>query len=195
MKKFSIVVILVSTIVSLTSCKKEVTSGTESGGNYGSNPRATVPDELVGYWLTGTSSIGNFWGYDGSYQGPAYEMATGYRFFRDGKAKQYFYYTSTSYYCRQQILGYREGTVVFDVNNKTFKFFAASGNYRRYDGCGSSQTPGFGETKQYGSQDLYPTKTFEYNSWSLVQENGKTIWRIPFSDGSRSDYVKSTEPQ
>lgn len=157
--------------------------------------RSVVPDALVGYWLTGSTSIGNFWGYDGSYKGAGYEIATGYTFYKDGRAKQYFYYTSTSYYCRTQVLGYREGTVVFDTKNNTFQFYANSGNYRNYNSCGKSQSPGFGEKKNYTSGDLYPAKKFSYSNWSLVTENNKTIWRIKMEDGTNMDYEKSTEPQ
>jgi hypothetical protein len=158
-------------------------------------PRSAVPDALVGYWLGGSTSIGNFWGYDGSYKGAAYEVATGYAFQKNGNAKQYFYYTNTSYYCRTQVLGYREGTVVFDTKNNTFQFYATSGWYRNYNSCGQSTSPGFGEKKPYTSKDLYPAKQFAYDNWNLVAEGGKTIWRIKMSDGTNLDYEKSTEPQ
>lgn len=161
----------------------------------GNTPRSPVPDELVGYWLTGSTSISNFWGYDGSYKGAGYEIATGYNFYKNGTAKQYFYYTSTSYYCRTQVLGYREGTVVFDTRNNTFQFYATSGDYRNYNACGSSHSPGYGDKKVYSSKDLYPAKKFVHDNWSRVTENGKTVLRVKIKDGTNLDYEKSTEPR
>jgi len=195
MKKVSIFFLLLAALCfSLVSCtdKEDDPGVTDEKGDFGTNPRSEVPDELVGYWLTGSTSIGSFWNYDGSYAGAAYEIAVGYKFYKNGNAKQYFYYTNTSYSCRSQILGYREGTVVFDTKNKTFEFFAASGNYRSYNSC---QSQGNGQTKQYGAGDLYPAKKAQYDNWSLVQENGKSVWRIKLSDGSNLNYEKSTEPQ
>lgn len=180
-----------------SSCQKSGSSkpgANQSDGNYGNNPKAPVPDELVGYWLTGTSSITNFWDYNGSYGGNALELAVGYRFFKNGTAKQYFYYTKTTTYCRDQVLGYREGTVVFNSADKTFRFYAASGNYRRFDACGSQQTPGYGVKKQYGQGDLYPGFKAEYNNWTLRTKNGNPVWRITLDGGTFLDYDKSTEP-
>lgn len=179
----------------LTTLLFSTNNATARDGGTGNTPRSAVPENLVGYWLTGSTSIGNFWGYDGGFKGAGYEIATGYMFYKDGRAKQYFYYTSTSYYCRTQVLGYREGTVVFDTKNNTFQFYATDGNYRNYNSCGKSQSPGYGEKKPYAEKDLYPNKKFAYDNWSLVNENGKTIWRIKMEDGSNMDYEKSTEPQ
>lgn len=188
-RSFSIVALIISLSGAFTACSKS----DKADGNYGNNPRTTVPDDLVGYWLTGSSSIGNFWGYDGSYQGAAYELANGYMLFKDGKARQYFYSTTTSYYCRTQILGYKEGTVEVDVDKKTFKFYAASGNYRYFNSCGDATN---GKTQTYGSDELYPAKKSEYSDVEFRQENGKIkSWHIHFDDGSSLDFVKSQEPQ
>ncbi|KUG07245.1 hypothetical protein [Solirubrum puertoriconensis] len=197
MKTLLFALLLAASCGSLAACTdgNKETDPAPDAGNFGNNARSEVPDELVGYWLAGSSSIGNFWGYDGRYAGPAYEIALGYRFYKNGTAKQYFYYTSTSTYCRTQVLGYREGTVVFDTRNKTFEFFAASGNYRHYNGCGSSQSPGYGETKPYDSNELYPAKKHRYNGYEVVQQSGKTIWRCALDGGGNQDFEKSTEPQ
>lgn len=197
MKTILATLLLAVSVSSLAGCteKEKAEDPAPDAGNFGNHPRSQVPDELVGYWLAGSSSIGNFWSYNGTYAGPAYELALGYRLYKNGNAKQYFYYTSTSTYCRTQVLGYREGTVVIDARNKTFEFFGASGNYRSYNSCGSSQSPGYGQTKQYDSSELYPAKKSQYSNWSVVQENGKTIFRCPLSDGTNQDFVKSTEPQ
>ena len=177
-----------------SACSKK---GGAGNGDYGNNPRSKVPAELVGgYWQAGTFSMTQYSNYDGSYAGNANEISTGYKFINaNGDAEQYFYYTSTSYYCRDQILGYRKGTVVFDEQAKTFKFYAVSGNYRRYDACGGSQSPDFGVTKQYGSEDLYPKYVASHNNYSIVKENGKTFWRITYDDKSTLDYSRLQEPK
>jgi hypothetical protein len=192
MKRFLVLWALAGTFIFTASCSKS-DNGKENDGSFGNNPRTSVPDELVGYWLTGSTSIGNFWGYDGSYQGAGYELATGYMLYKDGKAKEYFYYTNTSYYCRTQVLGYKEGTVEVDMEKKTFKFYPSSGNYRSYSSCGSSQDK---KTKNYGVDELYPTVKVEYKDIEFKRENGKlTSWHVHFDDGSSHNFTKSQEPQ
>jgi hypothetical protein len=184
--------ILVSTFF-LSSCNKDNKSAADDTGDL---PKSAVPAELAGkYWHAGSFSMTQYSNYDGSYAGQAFEISTGYKFAADGTAEQYFYWTKTTTYCREQILGYRKGTVVFDSNNKTFKFYAASGNYRRYNNCGSSQSPDYGVKKQYGSEDLYPAYTAEHSNWSIVQENGKMIWRITYPDNTTLDYSRAEEPE
>lgn len=181
-------------ILTLFSCKKSDSGTNGQGGNFGNNPRSVVPDELVGYWLAGETSIGNFWGYDGSYKGAANELAVGYMLYKDGRAKEYFYYTSTSTYCRDQVLGYKEGTVKIDPVNKTFEMFYANGTYRAFNSCGSSQSPGFGEEKKYTSSELYPAKRMIINDWNLKEINGKKFLMVPLAGGKVQQYEKSTEP-
>ncbi len=178
---------------SFTSCSKK----SSGGGDFGDNPRSKVPAELVGgYWQAGSFSMTQFSNYDGSYAGQAFEISTGYKFINDkGDAEEYFYYTNTSYYCRDQILGYRKGTVVFDQQAKTFKFYAVSGNYRRFDACGSSQSSDYGKPKQYGEDDLYPKYKAEYDNYNIVKENNKKIWRITYDDGSTLDFTKLENPK
>ncbi|GAB2767752.1 hypothetical protein GCM10027275_07750 [Rhabdobacter roseus] len=171
--------------------------GPGAPNDYGNHPRSKVPAELVGkYWHYGSFSMNQYSKYDGSYAGHAQEISTGYRFVNEnGDAEQYFYWSKNSTYCRDQVLGYRKGTVVFDTEKKTFTFYAAKGNYRRYDACGSSQSPGYGQTKEYSADDLYPKYKAEYTNWAIVKENGKTIWRIPFDDGSKLDFTQMPDPQ
>lgn len=182
-------------LVTMISCKKSGTVPEKPEGDFGNHPRTEVPDELVGYWIAGVSSISNFWGYDGSYKGPANEIAVGYMLYKDGRAKQYFYYTSTSTYCRTQVLGYKEGTVKIDPIGKTFEMYYASGNYRSFNSCGTSNSAGFGETKKYTSAELYPEKKMLMTNWSIQEVNGKKVLQVPLGDGEMQHYVKSTEPQ
>lgn len=194
MKKASVAVVLLATVCTLMiGCSKKGSSG--GNGNFGNGPRSEVPDALVGYWINGSSSISNFWNYNGSYVGAGYELAVGYMFYKNGDAKEYFYYTSTSTYCRTQTLGYKEGTVKFDEAAKTFTFSPASGNWRSYNSCGSSQSTGYGETKQYTSAELYPSKQSTYTNYDLRTVNGKQVIHVSYSDGSSANFEKSTEPQ
>lgn len=176
-------------------CKETeaVSSDTEDG--FGDHPRSVVPDELVGYWIAGVSSISNFWGYNGSYQGPANEIAVGYMLYKDGRAKEYFYYTSTSTYCRTQVLGYKEGTVKIDAAAKTLEMFYASGNYRSFNTCGSANPPGFGESKKYTTAELYPAKKMLMTGYHFKVVNGNQVLAVPIGNGEEQLYEKSTEPQ
>lgn len=193
---FPVLLLLITAFIGLASgCKKSRVTPVETIDDYGKHPRSSVPDELVGYWIAGVSSIGNFWGYDGSYQGPANEIAVGYMLYKDGRVKEYFYYTSTSTYCRTQVLGYKQGTVKIDTEAKTFEIYYASGHYRSYNSCGSSNPPGFGETKKYTAAELYPAKKTSLNNWTIQQINGKQTLVVPIGDGEMQYYVKSTEPQ
>lgn len=195
-KLFLLTICVAISAVVFSGCSKKGNSG-GGGGDYGPHPRSAVPAELVGgYWQAGSFSMSQFSNYDGSYAGQAYEISVGYKFVNDkGDAEEYFYYTNTSYYCRYQVLGYRKGTVVFDQQNKTFKFYAASGNYRRYDDCGTGGGSDYGVKKTYGEDDLYPKYKPEYKNYSIVKENGKTIWRIPYDDGSSLEFTKLQDPK
>ncbi|WP_449437058.1 hypothetical protein [Pedobacter steynii] len=193
---FPVLLLSVTIFIGLVSgCKKSRVTPVETADDYGKHPRSSVPDELVGYWIAGVSSISNFWAYNGSYQGPANEIAVGYMLYKDGRVKEYFYYTSTSTYCRTQVLGYKQGTVKIDVEAKTFEIYYASGHYRSYNSCGSSNPPGFGETKKYTSAELYPAKKTRLNNWTIQQIDGKQTLVVPIGDGEVQYYVKSTEPQ
>lgn len=189
MKKRVAILLFASIVVSLAACSKN----DNETGNYGKNPKTAVPEDLVGYWLAGSTSIGSFWGYDGSYQGAGFELAIGYMLFKDGRAREYFYYTNTNSGCRSQVLGYKEGTVEVDVNNGTVKFHSASGNYRGYQSCGGSDN---GKSKAYGAAELYPQKKVAYEDVEFKRENGKIkSWHIYYDDGSSLDFTKTQEPQ
>ncbi|MDF2193229.1 hypothetical protein [Paraflavitalea sp. CAU 1676] len=188
-RSFSVLALVACLSMTFTACSKS----DKEDGNYGDHPRTTVPDDLVGYWMAGSTSIGSFWGYDGSYQGNGFELANGYMLYKDGKARQYFYYASTSYGCKTQTLGYKEGTVEIDVNKKTFKFYANSGNYRSFSSCNSSSN---GQSKTYGSSELYSAQKAEYKDIEFRQENGKIkSWHVYYDDGSSLDFEKSQEPK
>lgn len=180
-------------LIIAVACGKKDEEKPDAGQNL---PKSSVPAEMVGkYWHAGSFSMTQFSHYDGSYAGQAFEISTGYKFAADGTAEQYFYWTKTTTYCREQVLGYRKGTAVFDAEKKTFRFYAASGYYRRYNSCGGSQSPGYGQRVDYGPEDLHPKYVDEMKNWQLVTENGKRIWRIPYSDGSVNDFTRAEEPR
>ncbi|WP_126243342.1 hypothetical protein [Chitinophaga rhizosphaerae] len=180
-------------LIIAVACGKKDDGKPDDGPNL---PQSSVPAEMIGqYWHAGSFSMTQFSNYDGSYAGQAFEISTGYKFAADGTAEQYFYWTKTTTYCREQVLGYRKGTAVFDAEKKTFRFYAASGYYRRYNSCGGSQSPGYGQRVNYGPEDLHPKYVDEMKNWQLVTENGKRIWRIPYSDGSVNDFTRAEEPR
>jgi hypothetical protein len=196
MKSSCIFLMLLALCASIfQSCEDDSDETVKHDASFGNHPRTAVPAELVGYWQAGSFSMSSYSDYDGSYAGQAYEIALGYQLYANGNAEQYFYYTNTSYYCRDQVLGYRRGTVAFDTHDKSFNFYSANGNYRRYYSCGSSQPADWGVKQEYGEDDLYPKNKAEYTNYSLVQEGGKTILRLPYEDGTSLDFEKTQSPE
>lgn len=54
---------------------------------------------------------------------------------------------------------------------------------------------GYGEKKEYGSENFYPEHKTQYTNYELVQENGKTILRIPYEDDSTLAFERTSSPQ
>lgn len=75
--------LIIFCIVSFLACKEDDDLWPDAGSGYGNHPRTEVPDELVGYWQAGSFSMSSFSDYDGSYAGQAYEISTGYKFFKN----------------------------------------------------------------------------------------------------------------
>src|SRR4051812_13587248 len=95
--------------VFLLSCKKQ--------DKEEMTPRSEVPDEMVGQWLYGNFSMSDFWRYDGSYVGNAFELAVAFNFTQDGHYEFYFASTARDYACQTQAFTYSKGTVVFNDDN------------------------------------------------------------------------------
>ncbi|WP_128546743.1 hypothetical protein [Larkinella soli] len=121
--------LLVVMMVSVTSCKKD--------GDIG--PGGFVPDNMVGQWLHGNFSMTEFWGYDGSYQGNAYEQSVAFDFKGNGRYEMYFIGTANNYGCRTEALSWTKGKVDFNEEEGTFTLTPSEGRFRGYYNCASGQ--------------------------------------------------------
>lgn len=100
-------------------------------------PPSKVPSEIVGQWLSGRFSMGEFWKYDGTYNGNAFEVGIAFHFKQEGQCEFYLVTGGTSYGCRTEAFVHKKGTVEFSSNS--FTFYPTEGNTRGfYKGCASS---------------------------------------------------------
>jgi len=98
-----------------------------------------VPDELAKKWMAGQFSMGEFWDYNGSYTGNAFETGIAFDFKPDGKCEFYLVAAGTSYGCRTEAFVYKKGTVKFNEDDLSFTFYPTEGRTRGfYKGCASS---------------------------------------------------------
>ncbi len=125
-----ILLFLLIPVMALSSCTEEDVDDLVT-------PRTEVPANMVGQWLYGTFSMIDYWKYDGSYVGNAFELSTAFDFKKNGEAEFYFIAGGTTYGCINQAFVYKKGTVEFS-DNKSFTFYPVKGNSRGYYSCGSS---------------------------------------------------------
>ncbi len=57
--------------------------------NPAPGPRSDVPGPLVGRWMAGNFSMGEFWDYDGTYSGNAFDLGIAFDFKRNGDCEFY----------------------------------------------------------------------------------------------------------
>lgn len=123
----SILFYLVISILLFSSCKVDEPS-----------PRSEVPDNMEGQWLYGDYSMTEFWDYDGSYSGNAFELALAFDFKKNGHFEFYFVTGGTSFGCRTEAFVFKKGTVQFN-DNHSFTIYPTEGNSRGfYKGCAPS---------------------------------------------------------
>ncbi|MFD2573201.1 hypothetical protein ACFSUS_21340 [Spirosoma soli] len=94
-----------------------------------------IPAELVGKWSYGSFSPTNFWNYDGTYAGNAYEQALAFEFHADGTYEEYVINSTTSYNCRTEAYTYFKGKIQVDETNQSFVIIPTSGKYRGFYAC------------------------------------------------------------
>ncbi|MBC8045552.1 MAG: hypothetical protein H7Y00_02015 [Fimbriimonadaceae bacterium] len=138
----NLIIILIS-IISFTSCKKE---------KFFSD----APDEMVGQWLYGTFSMTEYWNYDGSYEGNAFEMSVAFDFNDNGEYEMYFIAVANNYGCRTEAFTYTKGTVDWDTPGQ-FTLTPDEGNYRGFYNC----TPQYNFDRDAEKSELQ-TQTFYY---------------------------------
>lgn len=120
------------------ACKKEGSNGidptTTPPIDMPASP-AKIPAELVGKWSYGTFSPTNFWNYNGTYAGNAYEQALVFDFHADGTYEEYVINSTTSYNCRTEAYTYFKGIVTVNEANHSFSIQPTSGRYRGFYAC------------------------------------------------------------
>ena len=122
-------IIILMAVITLASCKKD-----EIDPGIGSPDFSEAPDEMVGQWLYGTFSMTEFWGYDGSYQGNAFEMSVAFDFTDNGEYEMYFIAVANNYGCRTEGFTYTKGYVDWSIDGQ-FTVTPEEGNYRGFYSC------------------------------------------------------------
>lgn len=129
---------LTALIMLSAACKKDGVNGIDPGTDpdVGTPPSGNkVPAELVGKWSYGTFSPTNFWNYNGTYAGNAYEQALVFDIHADGTYEQYVINSTTSYNCRTEAYTYFKGKITVNQNNHSFVITPTSGRYRGFYSC------------------------------------------------------------
>ncbi|QMU29649.1 hypothetical protein [Adhaeribacter radiodurans] len=102
-------------------------------------PRAEVPTDFAKKWMAGQFSMTEFWDYDGTYSGNAFQAGLAFDFKPDGECAFYLVAGGTTYGCHTETFVYKKGTVEFNSDNQSFTFYPTEGNSRGfYRGCAST---------------------------------------------------------
>ena len=115
-------------IASFASCKEDPITNVDPN-----NPNGHVVSEAVGQWLHGNFSMTEYWAYDGSYVGNAFEQSVAFDFNADGSYEQYYAAQTNDWGCSTQAFSYSKGTVVF--TDSSFTVYPTEGNFRGYYSC------------------------------------------------------------
>ena len=99
--------------------------------------QSEIPAALKGQWMYGNFSMTEFWAYDGSYQGNAFQTSVAFNFIPGGNFEMYFAASSTYYYCTTQAFTFKKGSVKFN-DDHSFIIYPSEGRYRGYYSCASS---------------------------------------------------------
>ncbi|HEX9958613.1 MAG TPA: hypothetical protein VGA96_15210 [Fibrella sp.] len=125
MKKLLLALLCVATFS--VSCKKDG-DAVIPGGH--------VPAESVGKWMYGSFAMGDFWSYDGKYQGKPFELALVFDFKSNGTYEKYFVASTNDYSnCRTQAFTFEKGSVNFNEGDESFTLTPAEGHYRGFYSC------------------------------------------------------------
>ncbi len=143
-------------------------------------PRSEVPGPVVGQWLSGNFSMREFWDYDGSFSGNAFELGIGFDFKKDGECEFYLVTGGTSAGCRTEAFVFKKGTVDF-TSKDSFTFYPTEGSNRGfYKGCASAY-------KDYDQKAEKKDLTPETYYYDLEKDsNGKNQLIIRFKKSGQS---------
>lgn len=127
----------VALLILLVACKEGGSKQVEPVDNYPTDTltKNQIPAELIGKWSYGTFSPTNFWNYNGTYAGNAYEQALVFEFRGDGTYEEYIINSATSYNCRTEAYTYFKGKVTVDQSTHSLVITPASGTYRGFYAC------------------------------------------------------------
>jgi hypothetical protein len=89
---------------------------------------AKLYPKRLGQWLHGNFSMTEYWAYDGSYVGNAFEQSIAFDFNADGSYEQYYAAQTNDWGCSTQAFSYSKGTVVF--TDSSFTVYPTEGNFR-----------------------------------------------------------------
>ncbi|MFT3823402.1 MAG: hypothetical protein QM731_05755 [Chitinophagaceae bacterium] len=139
-------------------------------------PCTPVPENIAGTWQSGIFPMNEFWQYNGYYRSRTDMYTLRYMIAADGSTEEFCYADINNEAEQFQLLSYRSGTVTFDKENSTLRFYATYGNCRTY--CGNANS-----WCSYADKDLYPiyAPTYEncivYNGISLlcVDDNNNVL--------------------
>ena len=178
MKKILFLPIL---LVVFFSCKKDDTgspSNTPPGGS-------TTPSEAVGDWLYGSFSMTEFWGYDGSYLGNAFELSVAFTFNADGSYEQFFISQANNYGCSTQALSFYKGYVTF--TDSSFTTHPSEGHFKGFYSCLPSSN-----FDRDAEQSELTVQTYYYEM--ETDSNGKEWMVVRFNpDDEYPTYFAATE--
>jgi hypothetical protein len=173
MKKHTLLVLLLITFTALWAQNK-------------STAPTAIPKAFLGHWQKGVFSLTSFEEPNGKYVGPANEMSVSYVIEASGKGKEYFISNSTTYNCRTQILGYREGQVIINASDNSFEFRPSSGYYTMLTCMSKSSTK-----KPYTGKDLYPAYSTRY--YLSADDSGTPVLMAENSDGTKGLQLKKLQ--
>jgi hypothetical protein len=167
---------LMIALMSFSSCKKDKAEDI--------TPRSEVPTQLVGKWLYGSFSMTEFWQYNGSYSGNAFELAVAFDFKPEGNVEFYFVTGGTTYGCRTEALVYKKGTVRFN-DDSSFTIYPTEGRARGfYKGCASSYQ---NYDKKMERTDL-PPETYYYTLERDSSGKQQLVIRFKQNDTNSSNF-------
>jgi hypothetical protein len=149
------------------------------------NPKTAVPTELAKKWMYGGFSMGEFWDYNGSYTGNAFEAGLAFDFKPDGRCEFYLVTAGTSFGCRTEAFVYKKGTVEFNEAEKSFTFTPTEGRVRGfYKGCASAYQNYDNKTER---KDLKP-ETYYYNLQKDSYGKDQFVIRFKQNDASGTTF-------
>lgn len=96
-------------------------------------PASTTPSAALGKWLYGTFSMSEFWGYDGSFLGNAFELSVAFSFNADGTYEEYFISQANDYGCSTQALAFYKGYVTF--TDSSFTVYPSQAQFKGFYSC------------------------------------------------------------